>query len=234
MTRSRMLTLIAAGVCLAATSITSYAGPPLICFPYTIGDAKSLPWGKDAFTQDKSYDRSHLVSDTIRLLENEPSTIVRMETIRRAVLYIGDSQPLARDLLSRISWNVMDYEAKGKPNAQGWFDAGFLAATLNQAGTGLGVHVGDDNHVDGIVWIKRAIQIDPDDPAKEFGAALVLHGQPDCNDHLRKAVAKAKPGSDLAKSIESNLAFGRKSLQELRAELGVDKGARAEAGKSGG
>src|SRR6476660_7714888 len=105
MKRRSLLALLGATVILAAPAL---AGPPLLCFPYQIGSAKSLPWGDDAFKADKGYDRAHLVDDTVRLLQDQPSTLVRMETIRRAAVYVGQDHALARDLVSRISWIAMD------------------------------------------------------------------------------------------------------------------------------
>src|SRR5215813_12064511 len=70
MTRLRTLSILAAGLALAAT-FPAQAGPPLLCFPYEIGSAQSLPWGSDPFSKDKGYDRSHLVDDTVRLLSAE-------------------------------------------------------------------------------------------------------------------------------------------------------------------
>src|SRR5262249_104478 len=64
------------------------AGPPLICHPYAIGNAKSLPWGGTEWRAVKSdYDLNRLVEDTLALLTPETPLIVRMETLRRATVY---------------------------------------------------------------------------------------------------------------------------------------------------
>jgi hypothetical protein len=125
----------------------------------------------------------------------------------------------------------MDEEAAGKPTGEAWFNAGFLAATLAQSGAEIRCHAGTASGADGYAWVKRALELTKDDPAMEFGAALAVFGHDAAayKAHLGKAVAAAKPGSDLARSIESNHACGGKSLQELRKELGD---ARADAGKS--
>ena len=234
MRRSGTFAVLAAGLALAGASLTAYAGPPLICFPYQISSsAKSLPW-KDG-SQDKAYDRSKVVNDTLDLLKTERSALVRMETLRRAALYIGDDRAKGTDLLAKIAWIAMDGEASGKPTAEAWFNAGYFAATLRQLGNDIGWHAGVGEGVDGYAWIAKALELQPGDPAMQFGAALVGHGHPQFKDHLRKAVAGAEPGSDLARSIESNYAAGHKPLKELRAELGVDDHASAaKAAKSGG
>src|SRR5688500_20051787 len=69
-------------------SFTSFAGTPLICHPYAIGAAKSLP-GSDGDWKgvNPNYDRTNLVRDTLALLTPETPVIVRMETLRRAAIY---------------------------------------------------------------------------------------------------------------------------------------------------
>src|SRR2546428_10659923 len=64
------------------------AGPPLICRPFDIGNAKSLPFqGPDWSAVPASYDVSRLVGDTMALLQPDTPVIVRMETIRRGATY---------------------------------------------------------------------------------------------------------------------------------------------------
>src|SRR5215471_10776653 len=136
----RPLSLLAAVLVSAATFTAAHAGPPLLCFPYEIGSAKSLPWGKDKFEGAKGYDKSRVVEDTLEILKTERNVLVRMETLRRAAVYIGTDSRKASDLLSRLSWMAMDSEAIGKPSAVNWFDAGFFAATIRQSGADIGWH----------------------------------------------------------------------------------------------
>src|SRR5207247_1156483 len=128
-----------------ATLSPARAGPPLLCFPYQIGQAHSLPWGNDAFAPSKSYDKSKVVPDTLELLKTESSGLVRMETLRRAAIYIGTDSRQATDLLARLSWMAMDSEAIGKPSAHNWFDAGFFAATARQNSADIGWRIGCDD-----------------------------------------------------------------------------------------
>lgn len=225
----KRLSLFAAAILTAATLTPVFAGPPLLCFPYQIGDAKSLPWGDDAFKNDSGYDTTNLARDTMNLLRTERNVLVRMETLRRAAIYIGQDARKATDLLARLTGLAMDCEATHKPGAINWFDAGFFAATIAQNGVDLGWHVGHDGKVDGMLYIRRACELDKnEDPAMQYGAALVAfhHDNAASREFLRRAVAGAKPGSDLAASIESNHAFGAKKLDVLRKELGD---ARADA-----
>lgn len=231
MKRARTFALFA-GLMLAAAPLPARAGPPLLCFPYQIGDAKSLPWGKDAFAVSSTYDHKRVVEDTLGILKAQRDTLVRMETLRRAAIYLKGDAPRATELLAKISWVAMDAEAAGKPSAEAWFAAGFLAATLRQNGVDVRWHPGVEQGADGYAWVRRAVELTPDDPAMQFGAALVLFEHGDHKVHLRRAVEGAKPGTPLAKSIESNHAFGARSLADLRAELNTGKPARAD-GKPG-
>lgn len=202
---------------------TAQAGPPLLCFPYEIGDAKSLPWGSGAFESSKGYDSSRLMDDTLSLLKTEQSTLVRMETIRRAVNYMRDDSNLATRILARLSWIALDLEAQGKPSAKAWFDAGFMAATLSQSAVRLDWHVGTLANGDGLLWIRKAVALEPSNADMHYGAALAAHGHDDSlfKEHLRQAVAGAQVGSNLARSIEANYACGHKPIKELAAEFGV-------------
>lgn len=219
----RRLAILAATLALGFLTTPSPAGPPLICFPYEIGKAKSLPWGDDAFKKKAGYDTANVVNDTLDLLKTEKSALVRMETLRRATLYLDGDKARATELLAKLSWYAMDMEAIGKPSPDAWFNAGYLAASLAQAGGDIGCRVGMDDGHTGYTWITRAVELRPNDPAMHFAAALASYGKSSgpWREHLRKAVAGAEPGSDLAKSIESNAAFGHKPLKELRAELGI-------------
>ena len=78
----------------------AFAGPPLLCFPFDIGSARSLPMGTQNWQSiDKSYDASRLVADTIALLTPQTPVIVRMETLRRATVYASKHPQLAPALL---------------------------------------------------------------------------------------------------------------------------------------
>jgi hypothetical protein len=79
--------LIALGLTLTLVRPTM-AGPVLICKNYEIGAAKSLPWGGSDWRSVKpDYDINRLVEDTQALLTPETPVIIRMETLRRAVIY---------------------------------------------------------------------------------------------------------------------------------------------------
>jgi hypothetical protein len=55
---------------LALSPAAAQAGPPLLCFPMAIGEARSLAWGSGSGWNAPSpdYDRARLAVDTVALL----------------------------------------------------------------------------------------------------------------------------------------------------------------------
>src|SRR5882672_3899519 len=95
--RLHLLLALAAAIFVARPAL---AGPPLICFPFEIGTAKSLPIGTGGWHAiDNRYDTSHLVDDTLALLTPKTSIVTRMETLRRATLYAAKDPRIAATLL---------------------------------------------------------------------------------------------------------------------------------------
>lgn len=210
------------------------AGPPLICHPFDIGGAKSLPWmggdrqsGRDWRGVDPNYAISRLVEDTLALLTPEQPVIVRMETLRRAAVYgawalrdrevrysVKDEE-VARELLDRLLARAKDAEAKGKPDALAWFDAGYLAETYKQAGLTIDVK--------GYDLVAKAIALRGQDPVIEFAAAIITEGGPSKahREHFQKAVNGAKDGSLLAKNLVIHFGEGGATIADLRTKAAV-------------
>lgn len=63
-------------------------GPPLVCHPFDIGSARSLPWGTGSFGVAPDYDLAQIPKDTYDLLAGTDDAFVHMETLRRAVVYV--------------------------------------------------------------------------------------------------------------------------------------------------
>src|SRR5207245_7417655 len=100
MTRASSLIVAAALVLIARPAL---AGPPLLCFPFEIGAAKSLPMGHGAWHDiDSKYDVTRLVDDTLALLSPDAPVKVRMETIRRATIYASKHSAIAHTLLAAL------------------------------------------------------------------------------------------------------------------------------------
>src|SRR5213593_3464326 len=99
MTR-RISSMALAAAALLVLARPALAGPPLLCFPFEIGAARSLPMGTSGWrATDPRYDVSHLVADTVALLGPETPVIVHMETLRRATIYAATNPAVAEQLL---------------------------------------------------------------------------------------------------------------------------------------
>ena len=186
-------------------AVAAQAGPPLICHPFEIGTAKSLPWGAgDGWNLPKNdYDRGRLIGDTLGLLNAETPVIVRMETLRRAAIYASKDPQIASDLLARLM--SRSREAEGKGSALAFFDAGYLAETFKQMDY-LFKAGNPGTAVDGYALVKKALSLRGSDGEMEFAAAIITQANRwgDHQAHLKKATATAAEGSLLARNLSSH------------------------------
>lgn len=186
---------------------TALAGPPLICHTFDIGNAKSLPWISHGWnlSGSESYNTNNLVADTISILDADPTVLVHMETLRRAVLYAQKDPVVAKQLL--LKFVARSNAAANTPTAAlASFDTGYLAETFKQYE--LINKAGNDpaQNFDGYALIKKAIQLRGNDPQMEFAAALVtLDGPiPEQREHARKAIAGANSDPLLARNLTTH------------------------------
>jgi hypothetical protein len=190
--------------------LSVHAGMPLICHPYEIGNAPTLPGGnwKDA---NPSYDRTNLVHDTLALLTPDTPVLVRMETLRRAAIYATanmrgwakhgsytiEDRKIAGALLAKLRTRVT--ETTDQARALALFDLGFFTETLRQTNL--------DPALDGYDLLLKAAELRPADADVQF--ALVLASawpkRRNYSAHLTQAMAGAKPGTLLAANLETHL-----------------------------
>jgi hypothetical protein len=207
------------------------AGPPLICHEIQIPDsAKSLPWGKDTFTKSSNYSQSDVVRDTLGILKPDVPVLVRMETLRRATLYIDHKQVLADDLLGSLMARAMDAEAAGKPDALAWFDAGYLVQCFYQTETPTsfspGVTKGTGaSSIAGYSWVAKAIALDNGaHPQMDIGAALLTcdYGAAEHEQHLKRAIASGAADSPEANDLMGWIAqINGTTIENLRSKFKV-------------
>ena len=198
---------IAASI-LFAFATSAYAGPPLICHPLEIGQAKSLPWVDWTQKTSGNYELKNLTRDTLAILDSNSPVLVRMETLRRATIYARRDPQVAKELLTRLQMR-----AAGHSQALAWFDLGYLAETYKQ-------WIGKDEPnpatgLDGYSLIKQALALRGQDPEMEFAAALVALAGPekDHQDHARKAVEGSKDDPLLAQNLASS--FHQQTVSQL-------------------
>lgn len=208
-----------------ATSLSlafvAQAGPPLICHTFEIGQAKSLPWTSHNWNLNggETYDTKNLVRDTLEILVPDTPILVRMETLRRATLYVRKDPVVAKELLARLHARATSAESSGHPDALAWFDVGYLAETYKQwIGKNM-PHVTDGMRLDpnpaagldGYALVKkaltlRAVTLHGDDPQMEFAAALLTLSGPQAEhrEHAQKAIAGAKTDALLAQNLATH------------------------------
>ena len=233
MLRSISLTLTST-VCLMIFQQVGLAGPPLLCHPFEIGNARSLQWSGPGWSQiDKNYDVNRLIDDTLGLLTSETPVLVRMETLRRATIYglmpsldrtvtsPVKNPVIASELLARMKARVPEAGVKTdkKSIAIALFDYGYLVESYKQAGYGSqGAKLAGD--IDGYGMIVKAIGLRGGDPEMELAAALAKHDRTGGYlAHLRRAAAGAQDGTMLARNLLSHFSNMGKTLDELRANV---------------
>ena len=183
---------------------TALAGPPLICHSFDIGTAKSLPWTSPGWnlSGSESYNVNNLVADTVAILNADSSVLVHMETLRRATLYAQkDSVAAKRLLLTLVS--RADAAANTSAAALTTFDVGYLSETMKQYEWISKTSNSVAHNFDGYARIKKAIELDPNNPQMQFAAALVtLNGPADeHNAYAKKAIAGAQSDPLLARNL---------------------------------
>lgn len=214
-TRRRFSAVLAASLAALLVAPAAHAGTPLICHPYAIGAAKSLP-GSDGDWKgvNPGYDRSHLVRDTVALLAADAPVIVRMETLRRAAIYAtagmrGWGRPGGFSTDDRANTAALLHElrqrseqARGTDRALALFDYGFFAETLR--------HTNVDPSLDGYALIGEALKLRGGvDADMEFALALASswpNRRAEHAAHLERARAGARPGTLLAANLASHFA----------------------------
>src|SRR5262245_9265961 len=127
----KILSVLIASLAIAAPAL---AGPPLLCHPFDIGNAKSLPWvGEKSWDEGQpGYKLDQLVADTEALLTPSTPVIVRMETLRRAALYASTDARVASVLIKRLITRAEAAEMAGRPDALAYLDAAYLAGAFNE------------------------------------------------------------------------------------------------------
>ncbi len=199
--------LLTIGFAALGTMFIAQAGPPLICHPYNIGAAKSLPWanGPNWDNPDPRYNVKNLAADTLAILDQAPSVLVRMETMRRAVIYGGEDHNAARELLAQLKAREIAAEKSARPAATAYFDYGYFLSSLKQIEEW---KYKEDmtGGIDGYSFVQRALAIDPDSSEMHFAAAIMASSPPrpgERDDHLRKARA-AKNDVLLAQNLSTH------------------------------
>lgn len=230
----RRMVSIAALLFVLALPLQIFAGRFLVGKVYDIGTAKSLPWtGQDWFSPQSNYELSHLVDDTLALLTPETPVIVRMETLRRAVVY-GEAGKVKREvnyaqrddkitarLFAKLMARVEAAERSGKPDALALFDAGFFLESWRYCYEYEGKTL---PNIDGYEMVKKASALRKTDASVELAAALIAgYGKDKATfqQHLQKSVAGAKDDALLKRNLVKVVAGQGRNFEDVRAIAGL-------------
>lgn len=200
--------LLIAVALLVAVATPAMAGPPLLCHPFDIGSAKSLPWdGTGGWFQGQAgYRTEQLIADTEAILQPGTPVLVRMETLRRAAIYASQDAPVASALVERLS-------AKSKADPLAALDAAYLIEALHQITmldqmTEFRGRIAAVKSVlagrDALPLLAQAVEARPSDPAVAFAAALIAmdKDKPAYSGYAARARAGATQDALLARNIK--------------------------------
>ena len=214
---NRVLTLSALIAATFAASLAGGLGPPMICNEIDCGRVVNLPNDKPG-----KGEAAKIIASLPAFLTEERSILAHMEALRRASIVIqGDADANVR-LLAALAYRTLNAEAADEKNAAAWFDLAFFVGCENQmGGDGSPRAIAESNGVRGYGYMKKALSLAKGESAgeMEFGAALMVHpvmrdrdhhvpsnpglGDDIYDQHLRRAVAAAKPGSLLEKNLQT-------------------------------
>ena len=200
----RVRPLILASIAAASVLVPrpALAGPPLVCFPFDIGQARSLPMGTNGWHAiDPTYDASRLVDDTLALLGPETPVVVRMETLRRATIYASTNPTRANALLNALQERARVPHAKVGLNV---FDFGYLVETYRQAKPIFSMPVPAIDRIDGYQLVLKAHALQGD-PAMEFAAAVIAEGSSATRAESRTHLEQAKAHWDADRTLAINI-----------------------------
>jgi hypothetical protein len=175
MTRTQPGLFAALTVAAVLFSRPAFAGPPLLCFPFDIGTAKSLPMGTGSWkATDPKYNVAHLVDDTLALLTPDTPVLVRMETLRRATIYAAANPATATALLTALQTRAAVPDSHA---GLAVFDFGYLVEAYREAKPIFASLVAPIDHIDGYQLVLKARAMQRDD-AMTHAAQLIADGHP--------------------------------------------------------
>jgi hypothetical protein len=197
------------------TAVPALAGPPLLCHPFDIATARSLPWSdtRSWLSASDTYRTQSLVTDVEALLVPSTPVLVRMETLRRAAIYATRDPEAAARLFTALDRKAREGELTGRSRALALLDAAYYTEALRQASqldreprfrSGAEALRAIVRDVDGYVLAAKGLALGGDDPAFQFEAALIALGRhADAYPlHAEKARAGVARDALLARNIE--------------------------------
>jgi hypothetical protein len=176
MMRITLVLLVALAVAPSPETNPGRRGPPLICFEIDIGTAASLPWKTLGYGMgpEPTFDVAKVIPETLRVLAASNDSLVHMETLRRAYVYLHhDVTDLGQLLKNEALRASLPDTPTSAPDARretlAWFDLAYLVAIVSNNGNGeCGFLPGVPCHK----LLERAAAGAPKDAALRFGVAI--------------------------------------------------------------
>ncbi len=170
---SRFQVLVGVAVLLGGMSQV-WAGPPAVCHPIQIGDSQSLPFGKDAFAKISKFPLHQVAPSTLKILAGSDDTLLHMETIRRAVIYLQQDRKMGQDFLAMLQKHAAGAGKEISREKRGllWFDLGYAQGAFRQYSRKRYSVAGDTV----VANLEKAVSLRPQDGALYLGAALASWG----------------------------------------------------------
>jgi F0F1-type ATP synthase membrane subunit c/vacuolar-type H+-ATPase subunit K len=206
--------LCTALLCLAFAGPAQAGFATKLMFQFDIGDARSLPWGDDWSHEQPEYQLAGLIADTEALLTPSTPIVVRLETLRRAVLYASRDRLIAHRLLMTFRERAKKNHLSVQPEPIAYLDEAFVNDLLWQVGehsneplTSRSREVrGLVRQADGYNHLQKGLALHPRDPAYQFGAALLAGvtglGSAAFGRHASQAIAAAADDPLLARNLD--------------------------------
>ena len=201
--------LLTAAALVLAVAAPALAGPPLLCHPFDIGTATSLPWDgtQGWFKGSAGYPLQRLVADTDAILQPGTPVLVRMETLRRAAIYASQDEAVASALLDRLTVKAKAQEPLASLDAAYLIEALHQVTRLDQMAEFRDRIAGVNRALNGRspgVFLAQAVQARPSDPAVAFAAALIALDSDRAASGVHAARARAGASQDplLARNIK--------------------------------
>ncbi len=209
--------LTAASAPVLLGSAAAVLGPPLLCFPWSIGDARTIPAEPAGNGSPFAGDPEGLVTATLEVLDGSQDALVHMETLRRAVFHANSIDGRSGRANTRLAVVLLDRAlraaASERSDALPWLDAGYFLEALRE--------LGDPLRLRGMEYLEKAARVAPSEGAIHLAVAGASFmddtslfgkgGNAKTQTHFAAALDRAPVGSLLR---ENTTAFGKHFLGE--------------------
>lgn len=229
---TRFISLAAAALAVVpalslAFSSKATFGPPLLCFPLDIGDAKTIPDASAEAVVEMTKNPRAFADSVLTILQQSDSALVHLETMRRAAMTIHQFQYEkgeggGREGMYLLHYEIMERALRAMVTNRGEslaiLDAGYLLEAMRS---------GSKGGRSGMEYLEKAGALSPKDAAVQLalgGAAFMEDtnlfgkgGTDKCRKYYQEALRLAPEGSLIRKNVIDSAKYflGEDALKEL-------------------